>query len=203
MIEGLCIIFCIFTKTTEVLSGEKFPTFVYALSIIRKIQSLSRNIVRCSKILCHQYRILNEFLLRFRGLTIEILWTTMLDSRLRTLKQLSHLQREEAKTILIEQVEEVHLSEEELNTSDLPTETSGTTGDDAFDIFDSPVRGIEDKETEDINNEVVLAQKPVLTQISARGEVENYLDYTIIVSPQVNFFSWRRENMYRFPHIAV
>ena len=106
MIEGLCIIVCIFTKAIEVLSGEKFPTFVYALSIIRKIQSLLRNIVRCSKILCHQYRILNEFLLRFRGLTIEILWTTMLDSRLRTLKQLSHLQREEAKTILIEQVEE-------------------------------------------------------------------------------------------------
>ncbi len=69
----------------------------------------------------------------------------MLDLRLRTLKQLSHLQREEAKTMLIEQVEEVHLSEEELNTSDIPTETSGTTDDHAFDIFDSPVRDIEDK----------------------------------------------------------
>jgi len=67
----------------------------------------------------------------------------MLDPRLRTLKHLSHLEREEAKTILIEQVEEVLMYEEEPNTSDLPTETSATMGDDAFDIFDSPVRNFD------------------------------------------------------------
>ena len=147
--------------------------------------------------------LLNEYIKRFRGLTIEIMWTSMLDPRLRTLKHLSLMEREEAKVILIEQVEKVLLSNEELNTSDIPTETSATMGDDAFDIFDSPLRSFEDTQTEETNNEDVLAQKRILAQISARREVENYLDHTIIVSPRVNFLSWWRENMYRFPHITV
>ena len=54
---------------------------------------------------------------------------------------------EEAKTILIEQVEEVLLSEEP-KTSELATETSATMGDDTFDIFDSPMRNTEDTEAE-------------------------------------------------------
>ena len=39
LIECMCIIVRIFAKATEVLSGEKFPTFVYAMPILRKIKS--------------------------------------------------------------------------------------------------------------------------------------------------------------------
>ena len=96
--------------------------------------------------------------------------TLMLDPRLRTLKHLSLMEREEAKMILIEQVEKVLLSKEELNTCDVPIETSAAMGDDAFDIFDSPVRSFEDTQVEETNDEDFLTQKRVLTQISARRE---------------------------------
>ena len=168
---------------------QKYGRTTFISSVVAKL-----NVIRIG--------LLNEFLSRFRGLTIEILWTTIFDPRLRTLKHLSYLEREEAKTILIEQVEEV-LQSQEPKTSELATETSATMGDDAFDIFDSPMRNTEDTEAEEKDNEDVLAQKRILIQISARREVENYLDHTIIVSPHVNSLNWWRENMYRFPHIAV
>ena len=169
LVEGTCIIIRIFAKATEVLSGERYPTFIYAMPMMRKIKSHLRNKEMFSrdsedgdvKQLYQKYGrttfissvirklnvirtgLLSEYLSRFRGLTIEIMWTSMLDPRLRTLKHLSLMEREEAKVILIEQVEKVLLSNEELNTSDIPTETSATMGDDAFDIFDSPVRNFD------------------------------------------------------------
>ena len=63
---------------------------------------------------------------------------------------------------------------------------SENDGDDAFDIFDSPMRNTEDTEAEEKDNEDVLAQKRILIQISSRREVESYLDLTIIVNPHVN-----------------
>jgi len=38
LVEGMCIIVRIFAKAIEVLSGEKFPTFVYAMPILRKLR---------------------------------------------------------------------------------------------------------------------------------------------------------------------
>jgi len=122
---------------------QKYGRTTFISSVVAKL-----NVIRIG--------LLNEFLSRFRGLTIEILWTTMFDPRLRTLKHLSYLEREEAKTILIEQVEEVLLSDEP-KTSELATETSASMGDDAFDIFDSPMRNTEDTEAEEKDNEDVLA----------------------------------------------
>ena len=229
LVEGTCILIRIFAKATEVLSGENFPTFIYAMPILRKIKCYLSNgemFSRTSedsevKQLYEKYGrtrfissvvqklnvirtgLLNEYLSRFRGLTIEIMWTSMLDPRLRTLKHLSMMEREEAKTILVGEVEKVLLSNEEVNTSDIPKESSATMGDDAFDIFDSPLRGFEETQEEETNNEDVQAQKLILAQISARREVENYLDQTIIVSARVNPLSWWRDNMGRFPHVAV
>jgi len=115
----MCIIVRIFAKAPEVLNGEKFPKFVYAMPILRKIKSYLSNEEIFSKdsedvdvkqlyqtygrttfissvvanLNVIRIGLLNEFLSRFRGLTIEILWTTMLDLRLRTLKHLSYLER--------------------------------------------------------------------------------------------------------------
>jgi len=92
----MCIIVRIFAKATEVLSGEKFPTFVYAMPILRKIKSHLSNEEMFSKDsddfdvkqLHQKYGrttfipsvvanlnvirigLLNEFLSRFRGLNI-------------------------------------------------------------------------------------------------------------------------------------
>lgn len=38
LIKGLCIIVSIFATATEVLSGEKYPTFVYSMPILRSIK---------------------------------------------------------------------------------------------------------------------------------------------------------------------
>ena len=96
LIECMCIIVRIFAKATEVLSGEKFPTFVYAMPILRKIKShlsneemfskdsedvdvkqlpqkygrttfISSVITKLNVILIG---LLNEFLSRFKGLNI-------------------------------------------------------------------------------------------------------------------------------------
>jgi len=96
LIEDMCIIVRIFAKATEVLSGEKLPTFVYAMPILTKIKSRLRNEEMFSKDsedvdvkqLHQKYGrttfissvvakldvirigLLNEFLSRFRGLNI-------------------------------------------------------------------------------------------------------------------------------------
>ena len=49
LIEGTCIIIRIFAKATEVFSGERFPTFVYAMPILRKIKSHLSNEEMCSR----------------------------------------------------------------------------------------------------------------------------------------------------------
>jgi len=67
---------------------------------------------------------------------------------------------------------------------------------DGFDIFDSPVRNSEGIEGE--KNEDVIAQKQILIQISARREVENYLDHTII-EPTSKFFHLVEREKVSFP----
>ena len=131
LVEGTCITIRIFAKATEVLSGERFPTFIYAMPILRKIECYLSNDEMFSrtsedsegKQLYEKYGrtrfissvvqkpnvkrtgLLNKYLSRFQGLAIEIMGTSMLDPRLKALKHLSLMEREEAKAILIEQVE--------------------------------------------------------------------------------------------------
>ena len=38
-IEGLCVIIDVFASATEVLSAEKYPTFVYCLPVLRQIKN--------------------------------------------------------------------------------------------------------------------------------------------------------------------
>ena len=38
LIEGLCIILSVFLDATEAKSAEKYPTFVYALPVLRQMK---------------------------------------------------------------------------------------------------------------------------------------------------------------------
>ena len=59
-----------------------------------------------------------------------------------------------------------------------------------------------DRVTEESSQDDV-EQYRLLVQSSANREVDNYLDPTIVVSPEKNSLDWWRENKYQFPHIAV
>ena len=99
LIEGLCIILKTFANSTEALSAEEYPTFVYTMPILRKIKLyLNRNDLfwkDCEeedvKQFCESYGedtfkssilstletirfcLLNGFKTRFNNMTIDIL----------------------------------------------------------------------------------------------------------------------------------
>ena len=218
LIEGICIILGIFAKATEALSGEKYPTFVYSMPILRKVKMhlsnddmFLRNSVEedvkqfhsiygdeiffpsiVSTLEIIRMGLLKEFKTRFSGITIDILWTTILDPRCRSLKHLTSMEREEAKNLLIKEVLQTFKNEDPQGPASISNVRLDVHG---FDIFDSSVKVNEAEES--------TVQHQLQLQNSAKREVENYLDPTIIVSPETSSLDWWRENKYRFPHVAV
>ena len=222
LIEGICIILGIFAKATAALGGEKYPTFVYSMPILRKVKMhlsnddmFSRNSVEkdvkqfhsmygteiffpsmVSTLEIIRTGLLREFKKRFSGMTIDIVWTTILDPRCRSLKHLTSMEREEAKNLLIEEVLQTFEDKDPLGPASISNDSADVLG---FDIFDSPVK---EKVSEDSTEDEVV-QHRLLVQSSAKREVENYLDPAIVVSPETSSLEWWRENKYRFPHVAV
>jgi hypothetical protein len=201
LIEGTCIVLGIFAKATEALSAEKYPTFVYSMPILRKKKMhlskddmLSKN--RLEKDVKEFYTaygtetflpsilttletirmgLLQEFKMRFSGMTVDIMWTTLLDPRCRS--RLSSIEKKEAKLLLIEEVKKTFNNQE--NTQSPAYITNDRENIHDFDIFDSPVK---DRVTEESSQDDI-EQYRLLVQSSANREVDNYLDPTIVVSP--------------------
>lgn len=112
-------------------------------------------------------------------MTIDILWTTILDPRCRSLKHLSAPEREASKETLIDKCCKC-FKKPNRSPNQYPSMMKTIH---SFDIFDSPVKnytarreGDEDEETKE--NE--------LLHKSAVREVENYLDHSMRVSPEVS-----------------
>jgi hAT family C-terminal dimerisation region len=225
LIEGICIIVGKFAAATEALSGEKYPTFVYSMPILRSIKMHLSNEELFLNDSCQSQHVktffsnygtepfmpsvistletirkglLQECKQRFSNMTIDILWTTILDPRCRSLKHLSPFEKKEAKERLIEEVLQGFQSKietkhpifivDEENKPDLHLK--------GFDIFDSPVKNTTQQGEE-------LEVNELLQRKSAIGEVENYLDHSIHVSPQVSSLEWWKFNKHQFPHITV
>ena len=109
-----------FAIATEALSAEKHLAFVYAMPILRRIKlHLSRNdlfLKDCvsedvkqfyerygeetfissvlSTLETIRFGLLNDFTTRFNNMTIDILWTTILDPRCLSLKHLIPSERD-------------------------------------------------------------------------------------------------------------
>ena len=107
LIEGLCIILSVFLDATEAMSAEKYPTFVYALLVICQMkihlskddmfttdcpdenvkkfienygtETFMPSLSSTLETICQG--MLDEFKKRFTGMTIDILWPTILDPR--------------------------------------------------------------------------------------------------------------------------
>ena len=122
-IEGLCNILTPFKNATCLLSGESYPTFIQALPTLRKLKNflidasegaLLSTSSTCKPIAAYirQYHsdeyfdevvrklkpccsvLLEQFLQRFVGLNIDILWVTFLDPQSR---KMTHLKADEYK----------------------------------------------------------------------------------------------------------
>jgi uncharacterized lipoprotein YehR (DUF1307 family) len=133
LIHGICWLLHKFEIITEKLSGEKYPTFVYALPYLRLIKEFLNNekmfdvrdmqvsssglkklydiyghesffISVLKKLHVVRSMIANDFKERFKELTIDVMWTTALDPRCRKLKHLNDHEKEIAKELLIQNV---------------------------------------------------------------------------------------------------
>jgi acyl carrier protein phosphodiesterase len=112
LIEGLCIILSVFLDTTEGMSAEKYPTFVYALPVLRQVKMhLSIEdmfTTECPdenvnfRIFCLE--MLDDFKKRFADMTIDLLWTTALDPWCHSLKHLNQYETDVARNKLIKEV---------------------------------------------------------------------------------------------------
>ena len=135
-------------------------------------------------------------------MTIDLLWTTILDPRCRALRHLSEREKITAKWKLTEEVTHVYRE----NVSKSSTFDQKEKASDAvfsnpkvfkhFDFFDASVT-TSDGMTEDKNesNEEQIRS-------SALREVENYLDPSLRVNVDVKSLDWWKVNRSTFPHIS-
>jgi hypothetical protein len=95
--------------------------------------------------------LLKNFKKRFSGMTIDVLWTTILDPRCRSMKHLTHKEREIARKRLIDQVFEIPTMKSEEYSRGMASTNDGGGKQKAqnfvysFDIFDSPVVSASEK----------------------------------------------------------
>jgi hypothetical protein len=162
--EGLFIILSVFLDETEAMSAEKYPTFVYALPVLRQVKmhlsiedmfttecpdenvkkllenygpdTFMPSIISTLETIC--LGMLDDFKKRFAGMTIDLLWTTVLDPQCHSLKHLSQNETEAARDKLIKELINVSRKEAEVITAD--KEGHGVKGNTikGFNIFDSP-----------------------------------------------------------------
>jgi hypothetical protein len=232
LIEGLCIILEVFLTATEQLSGEKYSTFVLAVPVLRRVKQYLENETLLTKyngapearnffekygeerflpsviytLNIIRQGLLSSFKKRFTGMTIDILWTTILDPKCRSLKHLTATEKELARKKLIDEVVLIATTQSwKYKNRKIPS-CSGSRNQqtknmiDTLDIFDSPVRSVSNVDGhEDEENEV----NQHLQIQSAKREVEIYLDLesTVVLSEEQSL-SWWRDHKNQFPIIA-
>lgn len=144
---------------------------------------------------------LQDFKKRFSGMKIDILWTTILDPRCRSLKHLSKAERKASKETLMDEVMKVLKSEQKSKPIIIDDEHEGDSQVfvHSFDIFDSPIKsyttGTQGDEEEETKESELLRN-------SAVREVEPYLDHSMRVSPEVSSLSWWKDHKHQFPHVS-
>ena len=228
-IEGLCNILNPFKNATCLLSGESYPTFIQAMPTLRKLKKFlidaSEGTLLSTSSTCKpiaeyikQYHhdeyfdevvcklkaccsvLLEQFLQRFVGLNIDILWVTFLDPRNRKMK---HLKADEYKKAKAKFVDVVTALSMPLTTS----QSEHTTEDEeAFDpylgnLFDSPSKIVCDDNV--ATNDVLQEDHVTVHRSAVNREVENYLDPQLIIPSNTDPVVWWRYNKIHYPKIAV
>jgi hypothetical protein len=139
-------------------------------------------------------------------MTIDILWTTVLDPRCRSLKHLNVNEKKHAKNILIDEVIDIIKAEKvsEAPTINVTSDDHDKSAEihDALNVFDSPVKAFSTAEIES-PNEDTFKQRSELVEASAKREVENYMDRTMVVDSDVNSLNWWKAHKHRFPRISI
>ena len=134
LLSGLCIILKPFKDVTEILSGEKYPTFSQALPLLRTLENFLSDHNLFSEDVIHrkpshvdleayigedffsstlltlkncQNTILADFTKRFAEMDSSIFWITLLDPRCRKLKHLNDSERLYARSCLIKETLEI------------------------------------------------------------------------------------------------
>ena len=115
--------------------------------------------------------------------------------RCRSLKHLNVNEKKHAKNILIDEVINIIKAEK---VSEAPT--INVISDDDHDK--SPVKAFSTTEIER-HDEDTIKQRSELVEASAKREVENYMDRTMVVDSDVNSLNWWKAHKHRFPRISI
>lgn len=232
LLEGLCYLLTCFSKATTKLSGENYSTFVSAMPILRRIKEYLCNPLMfkydddkisptkkkfydlygslpffghvITKLSACQTVLATEFRARFQSLSIEVLWSSLLDPRFGV--KSSHWKDQEeldtAKQLLTNEVEAIAIATmhtnfqlESPNNSPLSNE-SASVGDDDFEFdFHSPNKH---RDASVNSDELKKAQlKVVIMQ-----EVQAYLVETEHVQ-NCNPLEWWRVSSAKYPNVAA
>ena len=120
ILENVRNILKLFDNATEVLSGEKYPTWSLTVPVLRTIKDYLHEYevtngvshVRWyedtkATVVLFRDQILKEFTNRFRGMQGSLLWTVLLDPRLTAMDGFTSGERSRAKQWLMEEMNEV------------------------------------------------------------------------------------------------
>ena len=224
LMDGVLILLHPFASITTKLCSEKYPTFIFAMPFLRRIKMLylendnlfvdntdSNTLVKSffskyrdepyiasviEKLTTIQRGILDQFKKRFHGLTIDILWTTVLDPRCRSLKHLTAYEQSVAKEVLITETAKVLKAEyleqkkKAARSAAVPNNPNIVSLEDDLDVLDSPMNGRKSSFDDDDS-----------LKATARREVDAYLGIPA-VNPQTNSLTWWRDHKQQFPRLA-
>ena len=227
LVTGVCMLLQPFHKVTAILSGEKYPTFIYALPFLYSIHTYLSNddLLNVNATMFEAYGddpnfqevkgdlnilqklLLREFRSRFSSLTNDIMWTTILDPRCRQLNHLSSIQKFSSKQMLIDNVFQESLLEIQQSGIDQspvedPTvqQTSEANDAELFEMnFLSDVLDVQSNEN---TNEDSSQHSMLLLKKSVEVEVENYLNPSLYIPSSIDALSWWSVNHVNFPKIA-
>ena len=129
---------------------ENYGTETFMSSLLSTLETICRGV-------------LDEFKKRFTGLTIDLLWTTILDSRHQSLRHLNQNEIQTAKNKPIQEVNGVPSKEEEcaakvitINEKDDGNKRKSVKG---FDIFDDPQKTMSSSGATADNSHAEVAKK--------------------------------------------
>lgn len=220
VIEGLCILLKPFQSVTQYLSGQKYSTFVHVLPKLRNLKDFLQRQARF-KVSEHESRapsvsafiqgyadkwylsdvldlldscrssLASSFQARFTNMSIDVMWTTILDPRFRTLKHLSRGEVESAKALLHNEVLSLASRHHQLDAAvpSAPAAPRCQSEDDL--MFDSPA-----KPTRFSTDELSIRH-------AVEREILTYLDPAMIVESDVNPLEWWATFKKQFPFVAV
>ena len=157
-----------------------------------------------TKMNCVQQTLLSQFSNRFRGMNINILWTSVLDLRFRSLKHLTYSKRTNLVDLFVEEVlllAKTKAEEQLLDTSSALEyhENTSNKKEDMFSfssMYDSPSKTRID--AGDASVEVDLNT----LKCRVGREIDTYLDSSLFVPPSCDPLVWWKENKSRYPYIA-